>query len=478
MSFNQTKKDLPWHWKPVRITNFNLEHSCDPGLAEARLAKKAAGTVFGQLDISQIKDAIELVVKGNMKSHQVRTLLCKHILEGYEITSDAMRNFRECALKCYLEEKLLDKSLAHKLIKFQPLDASKIFLLPDTDLCHKKVRYLMQQVMQGKDGGWKAKDFLESKKKCCPGFDYRIMLDEKDGSPVAILWMTPTMWKSWIWYGKVMFIDMMKQNMNHLHWPYMSLVGLDHEKRVSHFGECLCLEEELEYYGWSIKELESMEPRRSETSICIIFANGVMADTLLDLVGVQHPQEIGVFDSTDGITDSFHLLSTIWPHEFGQQLFDRLREDLNALVYGDMQEAYESAYSNVVSKIGSNPTMLEYLKGYYDHPERFARYYIKRIPCNLGKTSSQPAEANHSSVIAHLGPGSQKDMVIQIKDLLARQAEIDMSHRNTDARYKLVSAQLAHEAEKRNKPEEAKALQMLSSFGYNDYWNQSSPRSG
>jgi hypothetical protein len=69
-------------------------------------------------------------------------------------------------------------------------------------------------------------------------------------------------------------------------------------------------------------------------------------------------------------------------------------------------------------------------------------------------------------------------MVIQIKDLLARQAEIDMSHRNTDARYKLVSAQLAHEAEKRNKPEEAKALQMLSSFGYNDYWNQSSPRSG
>jgi hypothetical protein len=61
-------------------------------------------------------------------------------------------------------------------------------------------------------------------------------------------------------------------------------------------------------------------------------------------------------------------------------------------------------------------------------------------------------------------------MVIQIKDLLARQAEIDTSHRNTDARYKLISAQLAREAEKQNKPEEAKALRMLSSFGYNDYW--------
>jgi hypothetical protein len=61
-------------------------------------------------------------------------------------------------------------------------------------------------------------------------------------------------------------------------------------------------------------------------------------------------------------------------------------------------------------------------------------------------------------------------MVIQIKDLLTRQAEIDMSHRNMDARYKLVSAQLACEAEKQNKPEEAKVLWMLSSFGYNDYW--------
>jgi hypothetical protein len=99
-SFDQTKKDLPRHRKPVRITDFNLEHSCDPGLAEARLAKKAAGAVFGQLDISQIKDAVELVVEGNMKSHQVRTLLRKHIPEGYEITSDAMRNFRERAFKC------------------------------------------------------------------------------------------------------------------------------------------------------------------------------------------------------------------------------------------------------------------------------------------------------------------------------------------------------------------------------------------
>jgi hypothetical protein len=45
----------------------------------------------------------------------------------------------------------------------------------------------MQQVMQGKDGGWKAKAFLESMKKSSPGFDYRMKLDENDRSPVALM---------------------------------------------------------------------------------------------------------------------------------------------------------------------------------------------------------------------------------------------------------------------------------------------------
>jgi hypothetical protein len=47
-SYNQAKKDLPRHRIPVRITGFTLNHACDPGVAEARVAKKAAGAIFGQ----------------------------------------------------------------------------------------------------------------------------------------------------------------------------------------------------------------------------------------------------------------------------------------------------------------------------------------------------------------------------------------------------------------------------------------------
>jgi hypothetical protein len=113
-----------------------------------------------------------------------------------------------------------------------------IFFCKNSVLVHAKTttsydtveNALMQQVMQGKDGGWKAKAFLESMKKSSPGFDYPMKLDENGRSPVALMWITPTMRKSWIRYGNVMFIDMMKRKMNDLHWPYVSLVGIDHKK--------------------------------------------------------------------------------------------------------------------------------------------------------------------------------------------------------------------------------------------------------
>jgi hypothetical protein len=68
-------------------------------------------------------------------------------------------------------------------------------------------------------------------------------------------------------------------------------------------------------------------------------------------------------------------------------------------------------------------------------------------------------------------------MVTQINDLLSQQSELDTANANADAKYKLISAQLAREAEEQNKPKEAKALWTLSSFGYNEYWKSAVERS-
>ena len=97
---------------------------------------------------------------------------------------------------------------------------------------------------------------------------------------------------------------------------------------------------------------------------------------------------------------------------------------------------------------------------------------MKRILGILGKSRSQPAEANHASIVAHFGPGSTQDMVIQIKDLLSRQTELEIANTSADTKDKLLSDQLAHDTEAQKNISDAAALQTLSNWGYNEYWTK------
>ena len=466
---NPEKKNDPRHQQPVRLLKDSVfKHDCNPGITEARLAKKASGGIFGKLNLSALKDTIDIVFSSNVTAQQIRSLLRNHVPDGYDISADSLRNFKERAWKYYLEDNDFDDAAATKLLKFQPLDQNETIQLPDTDICRSKIRDMMLQVLQGKDGCWKAKHFLELLKNNSPGFDFDVMYAESDGTPVAILWMTASMRKAWIRYGNTLFADMMKRKMNHLHWPYISLVGLDHEKRIVRFNECLCLEEDLDYYAWAMLALERMEPRRKVKTVRLIYADGIMTDQFLDMCGLARPSEIGADTGTDLCLDLFHLMSSIWPKKFGQHRFDQLEKDLKSFAYAETQEKYEESYQNVASALGSDPECLGYLKNeYYDHPERFAWYYVKHIPGNLGKSSSQAAESNHASIVAHLGPGSSKDMVFQIEGLLSREKELHAGHSSADARYKLLSIQCSLEATTQS---EASALLHLSKWGYNTYW--------
>jgi hypothetical protein len=179
---------------------------------------------------------------------------------------------------------------------------------------------------------------------------------------------------------------------------------------------------------------------------------------------------MGGNEGTDLIWDSHHLRSQVWPSAegLGQRLYDMVSEDLGLLLFGQTRAIYDVAYGRIAAKLASNPAKLEYIKTrYYDHPERFAQFYVKRIPGNLGKSSSQPAESNHSSVVAHLGPGSTQDIVMQITDLYSRQKRLADAHATEDAKYEKQSRLEARQA---NNESEEEALCALSKWGYNDYW--------
>ena len=144
-------------------------------------------------------------------------------------------------------------------------------------------------------------------------------MEDADGSPTAIVWITAYMRKAWIRYGDVIFLDAMKRKLNSLHWPYIGPVVLDHEMRVIPAVECLCLEEANEFYAFALNSLFEMEPKRSKDSLRLIFGDCKITKELLPMVGIPKGQHCWV------VWDSFHLTSKVWPEELGKVLYNRIR---------------------------------------------------------------------------------------------------------------------------------------------------------
>ena len=325
-----------------------------------------------------------------------------------------------------------DKDTAATVFNVKPLDEQEHFQLKNNPLGRQKVTEILRQVLQESTEGWDVKAFLKGVQRETPGFDFRINENEK-GRPTGVVWMTSTMRQSWIRFGNTIFLDAMKRKLNNLHWPYIGPVALDHEKCVVTLVESLVFEESLDQYAFTINSMAEMEPRRGKKSICLIFADCFVTDELLEMIGLERP-------TTCIIWDSFHLKAKVWPEYLGQFTYNQIKTELGLMIYGETREVYDAAYEKIAVHLRSDPAKLQYLKDYYDRPDRFALFFIKQITGNLGKTSSQPAEANHSSVITHLGPGSAQTMVSQISDLFERQETINARNAYDDAKYEKTTS--------------------------------------
>jgi hypothetical protein len=354
---------------------------------------------------------------------------------------------------------LLDHTEASKLIKFMPLDLNEAKALEDTDIHRKKTAELLALSLEGSCDTWKAMLYLQQMKKNTNGFDFRIHTNE-NGRPSAIVWITANMRNSWIRFGSTIFLDCMKRKMNDLHWPYIGPVVLDHEFRVQRICECLCVNETVEHYAFVMNSLFDMEPRRAKESIGLIYSDCFLGGDLLPLLGLQRP-------NNNMAWDAFHLTNDIWPKHFGRHLYPLLKADLQKLVYSVTRDDYDGAYGNIAKILQDDPVHLKYIKEFYDHPERYSRCYIQTIPGNLGKCSSQPAEANHASVVAHLGKGSNQDICRQLYLLFRRQDETYQLQKQRDSRYKKKCV-----VDASNDASSMSAKMFLSKYFYDNYWQK------
>ena len=138
----------------------------------------------------------------------------------------------------------------------------------------------------------------------------------------------------------------MKRKLNSVHWKHIGPVAFDNEKRLAQLCECLCVEEALPHYVWALQKLEEFEPQRKLNTMRLIYADGLFTDSLLEMLGLERPSEIGAVDGTDLVWDSHHLSSSIWPDKeaLGQSTYELVKEDLHKMLYGSTREVYDEAF--------------------------------------------------------------------------------------------------------------------------------------
>jgi hypothetical protein len=158
-------------------------------------------------------------------------MLRPFIPDNIEISSDDIHNFRAHALGLHSKSASLATDVVNikKLLSFKGLKDTETIKL-GSDNVYSAAKELLQQTLLESGGKWNAIHYLENIKKVDPTmFEYEVARDEVDGWPIGVIWMTQTMRESFVWLGDILFLDFMKYQMNHLHWPYHGPVVLDEE---------------------------------------------------------------------------------------------------------------------------------------------------------------------------------------------------------------------------------------------------------
>ena len=249
-----------------------------------------------------------------------------------------------------------------------------------------------------------------------PGFDFRVQYSSL-GRPTCIMWMTALMRYNLKRFSHILFLDAQKRQMNKVSWPYIGPSVLNSENRVAVVSESIVTSEDLETYTWLIKAMLEIEPMWSLSLIDIIYSDGFMTNTLLTNLGIENSCILH--------GDYYHLYREIWPksENFGHT-YDRVHKQLKAMFMSTTEEEWNLAYLEGKEILRSYPNKLSLLETVYLTPSYYAGYYTRKIPCSLDLNGSAIAEINHSSVVAHLGPGGLQTTMEQLSKLLTRQQHL------------------------------------------------------
>ena len=312
---------------------------------------------------------------------------------------------------------------------------------------------------------WRVHAYLKSLFSNAPCFDYRIGRDEQTGAATIVLWQTGTMRADFELYGCSLHLDFMKRKMNSYDWPYISVVAMDSNGSPRVVAEGIACTERNEAYVAAVKSLLDMSPGRTNEEVLAVFADGALNKNIL------LPQNMNL-PNARFVWDGFHLTHDIWPKDFGGSWCEQLSGGLSAMLYANSKEAFDAAVDSLNQIYAGNSNVLNKIHKIAGEKEHYAKYLLATYPGTCGKTSNNPAEQNHSSIVAHLGGALYEEPASKIKKLLTRQRNLESVRNQEKAEYMFrIPAEISKCPQLRTSFELQKAKNSVDRLSYN-LWHQ------
>lgn len=179
-------------------------------------------------------------------------------------------------------------------------------------------------------------------------------------------------------------------------------------------SEAIVLAETHEMYIWVMRMQISIEPRRSLSSIRLIFGDRLITRGLLSALGIERSCLLH--------GDYYHLMYENWPMEnnFGQVVFNSIKTELRLMLSSLTKHNWDNAYLSARDKISEYPDKIKILDAIYNDPKYYSGYYLRTIHRNMTLHDNSPAEQNHPSLYAFLGDSMCQSLAKEVQKLLQR----------------------------------------------------------
>lgn len=404
-----------------KVTSANYKHECDLDPTSNKVA-----LTISKRSLPHPRDAME-VVRLLRRTPQASNIVLRDVLRecvpSY-VSLDAayLAKVRRSILKFNMlpKQDLGSEDLDYiyrVLHNKRTVDASNEYSEFFADgIMKQNYTEMLRTIMQEGGETWDAIKLLEDAARTTNGFVFRVRRNN-DGRPIGILWMTATMRRNAVRFGDILFLDAQKRQMNLSGWPYIALVIKTSEHKIGLIAEGLHVEESIDAYAWSVKTASELEPLFKLDNVRIVYGDEFLTERFLREAGLLFAILCG---------DYYHLFKVVWPKYFGNDLFQLILPFLRRMFLSKTIEQYLTAYGRLMSlsEVRALPEKVCYLEAINRNRNRYAGYIRQRISGNLGLSGSAPAEQNHSSIVARIGPGGVFSISEYISKLLARQGDL------------------------------------------------------